>query len=708
MVGNSNRQLCIAVGVPVIAALLVFLPSTLSAFWLSDDFAYASLLTPNGTASKLEWSEVIRQLHDRWLFSYAYWRPLVTLTGAINFLVAPDSVGFALVNLTLHLLATIAVALSCARLCDGPHAALAGAVGGLSFATHPLAGESVLWISARVSTLEVACGAWSLWFFVRHVTDPRRHSIAPAALAFAAALLSKESAVVLPIAFLAIEALHATTASTTVGIRTRVTRLAKLAVVWIGYLMVRTLLLGSVGGGDLPPLDAFEVVARAGEKLAVVLGASQPIAIAGAVALVVSFALAIAAHRLRRYFVDILVTTTWALLALTPAFAHALDPDLVGARLCYAALMPVAILVARGLGSHRLGVLVAVGLVVSALPTTFAIAQRYRDAYATTREYVHGIANHRPLEPTRTDAAPLAVLSAPRARGVSGVIHPTTAFALGEPPFAPHARTVLAFGGLLAPTPSTLDTDPLTPNLFGDPSPIHALLQFGGAIAYWSPRDRKLAWIERGTAPADPLTLDASGRVTFAAGRGLLDAEVVILETSVDATSGRLVWITTQGEFDGPAALPLPPPVFRDGVHEFVVDLTRHAPLLVGATAGVEWTGLRVVLDAGVVRLLRCFPVLPELADVPRTAGRTIPLSDLPRSLQLPEQPFAGARELVLCTPSALYAIAVEPSGYPNFTTWLLDDLRSHLGALRGERVFWFARAHGRRSPMDSFVLSPR
>ncbi|MGE0144352.1 MAG: hypothetical protein AB7T19_13790, partial [Planctomycetota bacterium] len=318
------------------------------------------------------------------------------------------------------------------------------------------------------------------------------------------------------------------------------------------------------------------------------------------------------------------------------------------------------------------------------------------------------IANRTPPDPARADAAPLALLSAPPTRGVSGVIHPTTAFALGELPFAPRARTVLAFGGLLAPTPSTLDTDPLTPDLFGDPSPIHALLRFGGAVAYWSARDRKLAWIERGTASADPLTLDASGRVTFAEPRSLLDAEVVILETSVTATSGRLVWITTQGEFDGPAALPLPPPVLRDGVHEFAVDLTRHAPLLVGATAGIEWIGLRVVLDAGVVRHLRCFPALPELADVPRTDGRTIPLDGLSRSLQLPEQPFAGARELVLCTPSALYAVGVEPNGYPNFTAWIVDDLRSHLGALRGERVFWFARANGRRSAMDSFVLSLR
>ncbi|MGE3881414.1 MAG: hypothetical protein AB7I19_20310, partial [Planctomycetota bacterium] len=188
MVGNSTRQLCIAVSVPVIAALLIFLPSTLSAFWLSDDFAYATLLTPDGTSPKLAWSEVIRQLHDRWLFSYAYWRPLVTLTGAVNFLIAPDAIGFALVNLGLHLAATVAVTLLCARLCDGPRASLAGAVGGLLFATHPLTVESVLWISARVSTLEVACGAWSLWFYARHVSDPQRHSIAPAATAFAAAL----------------------------------------------------------------------------------------------------------------------------------------------------------------------------------------------------------------------------------------------------------------------------------------------------------------------------------------------------------------------------------------------------------------------------------------------------------------------------------------------------------------------------------------
>src|SRR5438552_1955090 len=80
---------------------------------------------------------------------------------------------------------------------------IASLVAGAVFALHPIAVESIGWLSARFDLLATLFALVALHC---HLAAPRRGWLRPAELlAFAAALLSKESAIVLPLVALALD-----------------------------------------------------------------------------------------------------------------------------------------------------------------------------------------------------------------------------------------------------------------------------------------------------------------------------------------------------------------------------------------------------------------------------------------------------------------------------------------------------------------------
>jgi tetratricopeptide (TPR) repeat protein len=100
-------------------------------------------------------------------------------------------------------LLSVAVGDGSPRVRQDPGLAMAAAVAALTFGMHPLRVEAVAWISARADLL---CGMFTLasvWAYLRAVEDDgpaRSRGILVSALAFAAALLSKGTALPLPAA----------------------------------------------------------------------------------------------------------------------------------------------------------------------------------------------------------------------------------------------------------------------------------------------------------------------------------------------------------------------------------------------------------------------------------------------------------------------------------------------------------------------------
>jgi tetratricopeptide (TPR) repeat protein len=136
------------------------------------------------------------------------WRPVATLTWALQYAVhgrAP--LGYHLVNVLLHALATALVVLLARRLLQAavPSRAAAGALGaGLLFALHPAHVEAVAPIVGRADLLAAAFGLGALLLALGPRT-PRRLSAAFAALL--AGMLSKETAAAIPLLYALVAAL---------------------------------------------------------------------------------------------------------------------------------------------------------------------------------------------------------------------------------------------------------------------------------------------------------------------------------------------------------------------------------------------------------------------------------------------------------------------------------------------------------------------
>jgi tetratricopeptide (TPR) repeat protein len=126
--------------------------------------------------------------------THAYWRPLVTASYVMDALwsgVRP--LGFHATNVALHAIASVLVLLLLRRLRAGRVTTL---LGGLVFAVHPALASAVAWIPGRNDELVAALGLAS-WLALR-----RRRTALHLGL-FALALMAKETAVALPLVWVA-------------------------------------------------------------------------------------------------------------------------------------------------------------------------------------------------------------------------------------------------------------------------------------------------------------------------------------------------------------------------------------------------------------------------------------------------------------------------------------------------------------------------
>lgn len=170
-----------------------------------------------------------------------FYRPLANLSFSLDgWLFGPRPAAFRLSGLVLHLVASVLVGWVGRRRwrLEPPAALLSGAL----FLLHPLHDQAILWVAARADLL---CAIFVLLAFDA-ATGPR--GAGRGAVFFAAALASKESAIVLPALVLVHGLLVAPGED---GRRALLRRVGPLAALVPPYLLLRHVVLGGlVGHGD--------------------------------------------------------------------------------------------------------------------------------------------------------------------------------------------------------------------------------------------------------------------------------------------------------------------------------------------------------------------------------------------------------------------------------------------------------------------------
>ncbi|GAB4242471.1 MAG: hypothetical protein Kow00109_18220 [Acidobacteriota bacterium] len=163
---------------------------------LGHDFVFddVTLILQNPQVTNLDWWGIIGR---------SGYRPVRTLTYALNYAISDGNpFSFHLFNVLLHGLNAVLVFVFIRRLLGSQVAGLLGAV---VFAVHPVQTAAVAYISGRKDLLAAGFCLAGLVAFLRWKEGGKRRYAALAALAFLLGLLSKEVAIVFPLLVLLVD-----------------------------------------------------------------------------------------------------------------------------------------------------------------------------------------------------------------------------------------------------------------------------------------------------------------------------------------------------------------------------------------------------------------------------------------------------------------------------------------------------------------------
>lgn len=458
-----------------LSALLWFLPA-LQVGWLSDDFGIAAYLDRESGAA--DWGRALADFAQPWGAPTLY-RPVVSLSLALNWTLGHGPIGFHLFNLLLVAVAAAATARTAALLLpQRPLLALLAA--GLVAVLHPAMVEPATWIAARTSGLELCFSTLALAAFAK-LANGQGSRRWPYAAWILLALFSKEGALTLPLALLCVDMWTGVPRPLRQRLRLHAPGLA----VWLGYLACRTAVLGSYGAGAEPMRVRERLLAllqHAGELV-------TPPVPQGWWLLLPLLLLLLPLVRTPRL---LLLGALWLLAGLLPtSLLRDQGPAFHGRYVC-TAVPALAVLLAAGVAAAprrwRWPALAA----AVALLLGFGLASRHwLGQYERAGDHV------RALQAAVIEAAD----ACSRATEGSGV--PLGLVALGDDgipvsmlqqplwpallrwPYADRDRDVVALSGLL-------DRAVAAPGMFGDPRPWRALLDAGGALATWDAGSRSV------------------------------------------------------------------------------------------------------------------------------------------------------------------------------------------------------------------------
>jgi len=382
----TGRAGILVAGLLILLTGLVYLPSLWGGY-VYDDHRFVRLnpAVTDGVALSCYFTEPATQTVDG-SFGGLY-RPVRTLSFRAVALVSKGPAGQRIAGLLIHLTNGFLLWVLLRRLLgDGP--AYPPLLGALAFLLHPLATESVAWISSRGDLLAMTGILGGLVFHLAGGRAARLVSL----LFFALGLLSKESAVVLPFLLMVVDGFRFGASGVRAGIRSYVPYLVVLGL----YFTVRYLVLGAghFGQGEGLGLTGMDLLASvmAGEVYYVAatlfpwwlsfeldLAATAVPATLGFFAVVV---LLIAAVRLRHSARLITLAILWFLVALIPVtvlqFALPLKIE-VANRFAYPALAAIGMLLAFVATRCRPAPLLAVIVLAAFVPLSVARAAAFHD-----------------------------------------------------------------------------------------------------------------------------------------------------------------------------------------------------------------------------------------------------------------------------------------------------------------------------------------
>jgi len=245
--------------------------------WLAYALIVGAALAAFGSALPNPWhlddnvivlgDQRVRDFEVARIFSEHYWpggysnlvyRPLTQFTLAVNWALSPTPWTFRLTNLLIHAWTGIALFLLVRRLGGGGFVALAA---GLLYVTHPVHTTPLNQIIDRADLAAAACVITALWLATPTRAPEGRSwgAIGAAALLYAAGLLFKESAVVLPLLLACCDAWRrcaahparalrgVVPAALSPGLKIRALALyAALVLVLSGYVALRSAVLGGM------------------------------------------------------------------------------------------------------------------------------------------------------------------------------------------------------------------------------------------------------------------------------------------------------------------------------------------------------------------------------------------------------------------------------------------------------------------------------
>ena len=609
---GSSAVVCLSL---VLVATFAWFWPTLGYGFRSDDFLMGFYSDRQGGGA---FSRAFAEFGRGWFGVRDLWRPLVSVSLAVNFELGSDARWFRACNVALVGISAFATACTAVRL-SPRRPILCGTVAATLVVLHPAAVEPAAWISARTTGLEVALGALATAAFVRRLDGVGSPFVAPLLLALA--LASKEGAVAVPCLWFAIAIGRAPTGERAAAFR----RLVPAGILVLGYFVLRKVVLDvfttAESGRDLG--DRFTALAV---RSATWIAPPTPYGACAWLALAACFAACIVVARDVRRIASAVAIAGLLLLAPT---SHAFEPiGTMTGRLVFPAVPALAIAIALVVAAALSRAARAV-----AITAAFAIATVYATWSASWIAQYGGedgeiAAVRAGLSEATTNAMPGRPMAISMLPGLP-LLQTHLWSMLGVPPFAPRELALVGLGEML-------QRHPESPGLYGDAAMAHAFAEFGAGTLAWDPVLRRFTALPR--PQSAEMELAHVGGGVFAARDALPATAYASLEVESAAPCRRIA-LELVDDLQGEWAFGRVEQELEAGVRRAIFDLTHSVAVLYRAGKGTPFHGLRVAVDGRPaepsVRVLARATVFGEAISAP-LAGKELSVDEFVASLRPP------------------------------------------------------------------------